>query len=85
MKFCEVCEQDSHRDTILNLAHQLFVAKEEEELAHQMAQEATEKRMKLEQDLCYFTGIVVGRNPELMKKVNGVHSKDESVEEEGES
>lgn len=84
MKFSEVCEHDSHRITILDLAYQLFVAKDEEELAHQMAHEATKKRMKLERDLCSFIDIVVRRNPELMKKVNGVHSKEESEVRDGE-
>ena len=76
--FFEVCEHDSHKETILNISHKLFVARQEEQIAHQMAQEATEKRMKIEEDLCNIVGIVVDRNSELMSKVNGVHSSDES-------
>ena len=76
--FFEVCEHDSHKETILNISHKLFVARQEERIAHQMAQEATEKRMKIEEDLCNIVGIVVDRNSELMSKVNGVHSSDES-------
>ena len=78
MMFFEVCEHDSHKETILNISHKLFVARHEEQIAHQMAQEATEKRMKIEEDLCNIVGIVVDRNSELMSKVNGVHSSDES-------
>ena len=78
MMFFEVCEHDSHKETILNISHKLFVARQEEQIAHQMAQEATEKRMKIEEDLCNIVGIVVDRNSELMSKVNGVHSSDES-------
>ena len=77
MMFFEVCEHDSHKETILNISHKLFVARQEEQIAHQMAQEATEKRMKIEEDLCNIVGIVVDRNSELMSKVNGVHSSDE--------
>ena len=76
--FFEVCEHDSHKETILNISHKLFVARQEEQIAHQMAQEATEKRMNIEKDLCNIVGIVVDRNSELMSKVNGVHSSDES-------
>ena len=78
MMFFEVCEHDSHKETILNISHKLFVARQEEQIAHQMAQEATEKRMNIEKDLCNIVGIVVDRNSELMSKVNGVHSSDES-------
>ena len=78
MMFFEVCEHDSHKETILNISHKLFVARQEEQIAHQIAQEATEKRMKIEEDLCNIVGIVVDRNSELMSKVNGVHSSDES-------
>ena len=78
MMFFEVCEHDSHKETILNISHKLFVARQEEQIANQMAQEATEKRMKIEEDLCNIVGIVVDRNSELMSKVNGVHSSDES-------
>ena len=78
MMFFEVCEHDSHKETILNISHKLFVARQEEQIARQMAQEATEKRMKIEEDLCNIVGIVVDRNSELMSKVNGVHSSDES-------
>ena len=78
MMFFEVCEHDSHKETILNISHKLFVARQEEQIAHQMAQESTEKRMKIEEDLCNIVGIVVDRNSELMSKVNGVHSSDES-------
>ena len=78
MMFFEICEHDSHKETILNISHKLFVARREEQIAHQMAQEATEKRMKIEEDLCNIVGIVVDRNSELMSKVNGVHSSDES-------
>ena len=78
MMFFEVCEHDSHKETILNISHKLFVARQEERIARQMAQEATEKRMKIEEDLCNIVGIVVDRNSELMSKVNGVHSSDES-------
>ena len=78
MMFFEVCEHDSHKETILNISHKLFVARQEEQIANQMAQEATEKRMKIEKDLCNIVGIVVDRNSELMSKVNGVHSSDES-------
>ena len=78
MMFFEVCEHDSHKETILNISHKLFVARQEEQIANQMAQEATKKRMKIEEDLCNIVGIVVDRNSELMSKVNGVHSSDES-------
>ena len=78
MMFFEVCEHDSHKETILNISHKLFVARQEEQIANQLAQEATEKRMKIEEDLCNIVGIVVDRNSELMSKVNGVHSSDES-------
>lgn len=76
--FFEVCEHDSHKETILNISHKLFVARQEEQIAHQIAQESTKKRMKIEKDLCNIVGIVVDRNSELMSKVNGVHSSDES-------
>ena len=78
MMFFEVCEHDSHKETILNISHKLFVARQEEQIANQMAQKATQKRMKIEEDLCNIVGIVVDRNSELMSKVNGVHSSDES-------
>ena len=77
MQFCEVCEHDNHRETILNLAHSLYIAREEEMLKAQMAREAYEKRARIEDDIIEIVRIVCERNTEIMPMMNGVHSKDE--------
>ena len=34
MMFFEVCEHDSHKETILNISHKLFVARQKEQIAN---------------------------------------------------
>lgn len=84
MMFCELCEHDSHRETILNLAYDLSRAFHEESLAHDAAMQATRRRMDVEASLRDIVGVVCRRSGVAEDRVNGVHSSDEPASAEGE-